>query len=269
MTVGLTHKRILLALAVALLTVGGFAFGFVSCLHLKSVASSDLRHQYLLQTGDAPASVRAEVLAALRAFQEGYIRRDPKQLDSFMHRLFPENDDILLLGTDADEWVRGYRPVGEFIREDWLKWGDFRFAVDDSIVWSAGDVAWIASVGVVHGQGADRPLRFSAILTRHGHNWVFRQVHFQWDDRDPRPSDLLHASTYLKLGRLVLRHIRGRGREFGYAPATHGSKDVSNIATSSFSSVALPHLSRTKPWTLPPASEYQPVIWPFRFIAVG
>jgi hypothetical protein len=208
-TVGLTRKRILSVLAVALLLVGGFAFGFVSCLHLKSTTSSDLRHQYLLQTGDAPASVRAEVLTALRAFQEGYIRRDPRELDSFMYRLFPENDDILLLGTDADEWVRGYRAVAEFIKTDWLKWGDFRFAVDDSIIWSAGDVAWIASTGVVHGPRADRPLRFSAILTRHGHNWLFRQVHFQWDDRDPRPSDVLRASTYLKLVRLVLQHIRG------------------------------------------------------------
>jgi hypothetical protein len=69
-TVGLTRKRILLALAVVLLMAGGFAFGFVSCLHLKSAPSGDLRHQYLLQTGDAPASVCAEVLAAVRAFQE-------------------------------------------------------------------------------------------------------------------------------------------------------------------------------------------------------
>ena len=204
------------ALAVALLMVGGFAFGFVSCLHLKSVASSDLRQQYLLQTGDAPAPVRAEVLVALRAFQEGYIRRDPKQLDSFMFRLFPESDDILLLGTDADEWVRGYRAVGEFIRTDWLKWGDFRFAVDDSLVWSEGDVAWIASVGVVHDQGADRPLRFSAILTRRGRNWLFRQVHFQWDDRDPRPSDVLRVSTYLKLARLALKHIRRLVASYAY-----------------------------------------------------
>ena len=226
-TVGLTRKRVLLALAAVLLMVGGFAFGFVSCLHLKSVTSSDLRHQYLLQTGDAPASVRAEVLVALRAFQEGYIRRDPKELDSFMYRLFPENDDILLLGTDAGEWVRGYRPVAEFIRTDWLKWGDFRFAVDDSIIWSSGDVAWIASVGVVHEQRSDRPLRFSAILTRNGNNWLFRQVHFQRDDRGPSPSDVLRASTYLELVRLVLQHIRGILREYGYAPATHESKDIS------------------------------------------
>ena len=227
MTVGLTRKRVLSALAAVLLIVVGFAFGFVTSLHLKSVASGDRRQRYLLQTGDAPAPVRAQVLVALRAFQEGYIRRDPKELDSFMDRLFPENSDILLLGTDADEWVRGYRPVAEFIRTDWLKWGDFRFAVDDSIIWSSGDVAWIASVGAVREQGVDRPLRFSAILTRNGNNWLFRQLHFQWDARDPSPSDLLHASTYLKLVRLVLRHLRGAPREYGYAPSTHASEDIS------------------------------------------
>ena len=103
------------------------------------LSSSDLRKQYL-QAGDAPLSVRAGVLAALTDFQEGYVKRDPKELDAFMNRLFPKNDDILLLGTDAGEWARGYPAVGEFIRTDWLNWGDFKFAVDDSIVWSSGDV---------------------------------------------------------------------------------------------------------------------------------
>jgi hypothetical protein len=204
-TVALIRKRILLVLVLVLFTGGAFSLGFVSCLHLKNVGSSDLRQRYLLQTGDAPAPVRADVIAALRAFQDGYVRRDPKDLDSFMHRVFPDNDDILLLGTDADEWVRGRRAVAEFISEDWAKWGDFRFAVDDSIVWSAGDVAWIASVGVVHDQRVDRPVRFSAILTRRGSNWLFRQVQFQWDDRDPRPADILRASTYLRLVRLVVK----------------------------------------------------------------
>ncbi len=215
MTFGLTRNRVLSALALALLVLGAFAFGFVSSLHLKSASSSDLRHQYLRQTGDAPPSVREGVLAALRAFQEGYVKRDPKELDSFMYRLFPESGDILLMGTDAGEWARGYPAVAEFIKTDWLKWGDFRFAVDDSIIWSSGDVAWIASVGVVHGRGSDRPLRFSAILTRNGSNWLFRQVHFQWDDRDPRPSDLLRPSTHLKVVRLVLYYIRGIARRAG------------------------------------------------------
>src|ERR1039458_7180010 len=51
-TVWLTRKRVWLARAAVLLMVGGFAFGFVSCLHLKSVTSSDLRHQYLLQRSE-------------------------------------------------------------------------------------------------------------------------------------------------------------------------------------------------------------------------
>ena len=212
MRAGLTRNRVLFGLSTALLIVGCFACGFVSSLHLKSNAARDLRHRYLTQKGNAPASVRAEVLGALRAFENGYVRRDPQELDSFMSRLFPEDEDILLLGTDADEWVRGYRAVGQFIREDWLKWGDFRFDVDDSVVWSSGDVAWIASVGVLRAHRSERALRFSAILTRKGRNWLFRQVHFQWDDRDPRAADLLRLSTHLKLATSVLRYVRGLAR---------------------------------------------------------
>ena len=215
MTFGLTRKRILYALVIALFVLGAFTFGFVSSLHLKSAVSSDLRKQYLLQAGDTPLSVRAGVLAALTDFQEGYIKRDPKELDSFMNRLFPKNDDILLLGTDAGEWTRGYPAVGEFIRTDWREWGDFRFAVDDSIVWSSGEVAWIASVGAVHEHGSDRPLRFSAILTRNGNRWLFRQVHFQWDDRDPGAADLLRPSTHLKLGKWVFQYLRHMAQSAG------------------------------------------------------
>jgi hypothetical protein len=200
-------KKILAALSIALLAAGAFVFGFASSLHLKRSASSDVRRQVLLQRGDAPDPARAEVLDALRAFQAGYIKRDPKELDVFMSRLFPENGDPLLLGTDKGEWVHGYRAVGEFIREDWLKWGDFRFDVENSIVSSAGDVAWIASVGSVRGLHSERPLRFSAVLTRDGHQWRFRQVQFQWDERDPRLADLLRPDTYRTLAKWVLQHI--------------------------------------------------------------
>jgi hypothetical protein len=204
---GLTRKRAVVALAFTMLLGAAFALGFVSCLHLKSATSDDLRRNYLLQKGDASPWVRSAVLTTLRTFQEGYTRRDPQQLDSFMRRVFPKSNEILLLGTDATEWVRGYREVGRFIRSDWQGWGDFSFAVDDSIVWSSGDVAWIASVGMVRGQGSSRPLRFSAILTRYDNRWLLRQVCFQWDDREPTLSDLLRLSTPLKLMNLLLRHI--------------------------------------------------------------
>ncbi|MGA7106462.1 MAG: nuclear transport factor 2 family protein [Terracidiphilus sp.] len=151
--------------------------------------------------------MRSGVLTALRAFQAGYIQRDPKDLDSFMSRLIAKNDDVLILGTDAGEWVRGYPAAAGFIRADWQGWGDFRFAVEDSIICSDGDVAWTTSTGDVHFKGANRALRFSAILKRDGSNWLFHELHFQWDDRDPSPADVLRPKTYFKLLRLAFRQV--------------------------------------------------------------
>jgi SnoaL-like domain len=202
---GFNGRRLLTALTIVLLVLGAFIFGFVSSLHLKSFEPQDVRKQYLLPAGDAPAAIRAGVQAALREFQEGYVKRNPKELDSFMNRLFAKDDDVLLLGTDSGEWTRGYSAVATFIKTDWLEWGDFRFAVDDSLVWSSGNVAWIASVGTVHEHGSDRPVRFSAILTRNGEAWLFRQVHFQWDDRDASSADLFHLTTHLRLAKWVLQ----------------------------------------------------------------
>ncbi|HVJ04804.1 MAG TPA: nuclear transport factor 2 family protein [Candidatus Saccharimonadales bacterium] len=202
------YKALCATSLIALLVVGSFVFGFNACLHLKSSASGEIRRQYLRPAGDAPPSVKAGVLVALRAFQEGYTKRDPKEINAFMTRLFPRNGDVLLLGTDTGEWARGYPAVSEFIKNDWERWGNFSFSADDSIISSAGDVAWIASVGVLRDAAADRPLRFSAILARSENKWVFRQVHFQWDDRDPATADLFQPSTHVKIAKLLVNQFR-------------------------------------------------------------
>jgi hypothetical protein len=206
-TVGMQRISIVFSLVVALV-LGSFVLGFVSSLRLKSVTSRDIAQHYLLKAGDAPASVRTQVLAALTAFQEGYVNRNPQFLDSFMSRLFSETNDVLLMGTDADEWIRGYPAVREFIKRDWLNWGDFRLALDNAIVWSSGDVAWVASIGMVHERLSKRPVRFSAILVRNGDDWRFRKLQFQYDERDPRLSDLLRPHTYLNLLKLGLHRMR-------------------------------------------------------------
>jgi ketosteroid isomerase-like protein len=202
-----TRKSILALLGISVLVLSSFTLGFYTCLHLKSGVSSQVSHLYLTYSGDAPAPVRLGVLASLRDFQKGYVRRDIRELDEFMNRLFPNSDDILLLGTNSGEWVQGRSAVSKFIGDDWQKWGDFRFSVENSVVSSAGDVAWVASTGVVHDQMADRPVRFSAMLTRNGNTWVFRQLQFQWDDRDPRLADFLRASLYRKVGKLCIQKV--------------------------------------------------------------
>jgi ketosteroid isomerase-like protein len=202
------YYRLLLSVsALGLLLAGTFALGFVASSHLKTVSSVEIRQTYLRQKGNAAPEVREGVLAALRGFQEGYSRRNPRELEAFMRRLFPQSEDVLLLGTDSAEWIRGYRAVGDFIRSDWQYWGDFRFEVEKSIIWSSGDVAWVASIGSVHGARSDRPVRFSAILTRTSDRWLFRHVHFQWDERDPRPVDLFRPSMHVRMTKLLFQYL--------------------------------------------------------------
>jgi SnoaL-like domain len=203
----LIQKRIAIVLAALLLAFGSFAFGFISRSHVKTEVQTDVRKKYLAQQGNATPVERSEVLATLREFQEGYVKRDPKAVNTFMDRLFVNGEDVLLMGTDSGEWARGYPAVAEFIKRDWIGWGDFRFAVEDSLVWCTGDVAWIVSLGSERGRVTERPVRFSAILARNGGTWHFRQVHFQWDDSDPGAASLLQTRTYSTLFRWVLRAV--------------------------------------------------------------
>jgi hypothetical protein len=124
--------------------------------------------------------------------------------------LFAKDDDVLLMGTDSDEWCRGYKKVSGFVKEDWLKWGEFRFEVDRSLIWSDKDVAWTASMGFVNFGHADRPVRFAAILTRKGDRWVFRQLHFQWDGRPLTTAELFEWDTQVQLVKLFFGRLGQR-----------------------------------------------------------
>jgi len=208
-TFEMTRKRSLAVLATILLALGIFALGFVSCLHLKQSAYSENRERQLLPAGDATPEARAGVLASLRAFQAGYVKRNPADIDSFMKELFPKDGHILILGTEggSGEWVRGYPAATDFIRTDWQEWGDVRLNVDNPLIWSSGDVAWLATVGAVRSDGGGRPLRLTAVLMRDGDTWRFRQLHFQWDDSDPSAEDILRPKTYLRLFRAAIRRL--------------------------------------------------------------
>jgi hypothetical protein len=177
-------KRVLSFLVAALLALAGIGVYFGFHLHRKASAQAELRSQYLRDPGNALPAVREGVVEELRGFQDGYIRRDPLTLDAFMSRHFENNDDILVLGAGSSEWARGYSGVSNFIRADWADWGDLRFNVENPMVSSYGDVAWVATAGTVRFKLRDRPVRFSAILTRHGDKWLFRQMHFQYEDGD-------------------------------------------------------------------------------------
>lgn len=205
-----SNRRFFFPFVVVLTAALSFAFGFIACLHLKSTLPRALRAHELTQAGNAPASVRGPIVEQLHALQNGYIRRDPKDLNAFAASLFPNDGDVLILGSNGDtgEWARGLPASKKLIEGDWLYWGDVRFDSDHAIVWSSGDVAWIATIGTVGPYKRERPIRLTAILTRENNRWVFRQLHFQWDEKEPSRSDLLSWRTYLRLLSGAFRRVR-------------------------------------------------------------
>lgn len=196
-----SRNKAFLLLTAALFALGGFTFGFVACLHLKSTSPIAERKQELDPSGNAPPAVRVAIVEKLQTLQDGYTRRDPKILSLLTQNLFPKDGDVLILGTDGGvgEWVRGAPAARDFIAGDWRYWGRLQLDTDHAIVWSSGNAAWMATIGTVRWEKRERPIRFTAILTHEQDRWVFRQMHFQWDDDDPSTADLFRTSTYARL----------------------------------------------------------------------
>jgi hypothetical protein len=179
-----------------------FAVGWIASNRLTIAASAKAQQAYLEKRGDAPDAVRAGVLESLRAFQDGYTKRDPAQIDTFMKRVFRDDQDALLMGTDTTEWNRGYEPIARFIEKDWRMWGRVQLEADNAAISCSGDVAWLATTGRVVMSHSSRPIRFTAVLALRDSKWFFRQVQFQWDESPVRFTDLFHSK---RLSQITIR----------------------------------------------------------------
>jgi len=104
-------------------------------------------------------------------------------VDAFMADLFSQ-ENLLVLGTMPDEIYRGQRDVSKLIYSDWNAWGDVELIIDGAHVASAGNVAWIATIGQVRfdiPRFLVMPLRLSAVMVKENMDWKFQSMQFQFD----------------------------------------------------------------------------------------
>jgi hypothetical protein len=92
-----------------------------------------------------------EIRALLQAFQDGYIRRDVTQVDSFME-LFTADTEVI--GTNGvkpgvDEWYLDRASARALVAGDWEGWGDLRFEPDTMSIHARGEVGWVAASATV------------------------------------------------------------------------------------------------------------------------
>jgi len=133
--------------------------------------------------GNAPDSIRKEVLIQLHKFQDGYSKRDTGQVDSFMNSLYSK-DNILILGTMPGEIFKDYKSATRLVKSDWESWGDCVFAMDSANISSAGNIAWISARGYVKFDLSSLlviPLRFTGVMVKEDGTWKFHQQQFQFD----------------------------------------------------------------------------------------
>jgi hypothetical protein len=133
--------------------------------------------------GNAPETVRSEILNILGRFQNGYVNRDSSALAPFMTTLFSRSN-ILILGTMPREIYVGFERASELVGADWESWGDCVFDLDNANISSHGEVAWFSTVGSVEFDLSSLlvlPLRISGVLVRQEEAWQFQHLQFQFD----------------------------------------------------------------------------------------
>jgi hypothetical protein len=143
----------------------------------------EARDEHVYSPGNAPDSVRAEIVAQLHKFQAGYARRDTDQLEPFMEQLFSQ-ENVLVLGTMPAEILIDHEKVARLVRSDWRSWGDCTFLMDNAHISTSGNVAWISTIGYVKfdmSRFLVLPLRLSAVMVKEDLAWKFQYMQFQFD----------------------------------------------------------------------------------------
>jgi hypothetical protein len=133
--------------------------------------------------GNAPDSTRMEIIKQLNKFQDGYSKRDPNNIDTFMQSLY-SRENILILGTMPGEIYSGHENATRLVRSDWDSWGDCKFEIDSANISSSGNTAWFSTRGYVKFDLSGLlviPLRLTGIMVKEDQEWKFQQQQFQFD----------------------------------------------------------------------------------------
>jgi hypothetical protein len=83
-------------------------------------------------------------------------------------------DDVLVIGTDEDEWIEG----GDAVAAAWRSQDLAGIEVDDVRCYEEGTVAWmVAKVRFELANGTELPARVTSVAHKEGADWKIVQSH--------------------------------------------------------------------------------------------
>ncbi|WML33529.1 nuclear transport factor 2 family protein [Clostridium sp. OS1-26] len=129
--------------------------------YLKKSSGVSLEKNNTLQKINIEIS---EIKKVLCQFQDGYTKRDKKNVEDFVEKLFIMGDGTCVLGTGTGELFLGIEQVKTLIKNDWEYWGDVNIDLENIHIDNKDEVAWFATTGTVKYTFEDTQERYDNYL---------------------------------------------------------------------------------------------------------
>jgi len=98
---------------------------------------------------------------------------------SFFERHFSQEDGVLAIGTDPEEWWAGYATITRVFKAQLEEAGGFQILADTPQAYCDGSIGWLAGQPTVKlPDGTEVPVRLTAVLRREQNGWKIVQWHF-------------------------------------------------------------------------------------------
>ncbi len=123
-------------------------------------------------------NVQQKVLDLLEKYVQAYHEKD---LDGIL-KLFTDRDDLVLIGTGYDEWIKGYEEIRSGFERDFKQADNIRVKFRKVTVSSSDNVAWLSAHMTmdtrVDGRDIYLPGRLTAVALKIDGEWLFTQLHY-------------------------------------------------------------------------------------------
>jgi ketosteroid isomerase-like protein len=123
-------------------------------------------------------NVQKAVFDLLEKYAKAYLDKD---LDGIL-KLFTDREDLVLIGTGYDEWIKGYENLQSGLERDFKQADNINIKFKNVTISSADNVAWLSAhmnmEAQVEGQDVYLPGRLSAVVLKIDEKWLFTQLHY-------------------------------------------------------------------------------------------
>ncbi len=127
---------------------------------------------------EANQDVRNAVLELLDNYSQAY---QDKDLDGML-KLFIPDDDLVVIGTGFDEWVKGIEELKSGFERDMDQAEEISVKFRNITISACGNVAWISGHmnmdANVCGDDIYLPGRLSAVVEERDGRWLFAHLHY-------------------------------------------------------------------------------------------